>query len=97
MDDQDRYARAKKRVDEIKGFYSHFMVYIFVNAALCLINLLTDPQHLWFYWPLFGWGIGIVAHAFSTFGVFGYFGRDWEERKIKEIMEKERRNDPKTQ
>jgi len=34
---------------------------------------------------MFGWGIGIVIQAFITFG----YGRDWEERKIREYMEKD--------
>ena len=38
-----------------------------------------DHDNWWFFWPLLGWGIGIVSHAFTTFGVFGIFGRDWEE------------------
>jgi hypothetical protein len=39
----------------------------------------------WFWFPLFGWGLGLIIHAFKTFG----YGSTWEERKIREIMEKE--------
>lgn len=89
MDDQARYERAKKRVEEIKGFYSHISVYVLVNLALLIINLLTSPHHFWFFWPLFFWGIGIVAHAVSVFGSGKFWGQEWEERKIKEIMDRE--------
>ena len=93
MGEQERYEKAKKRVEEIKGFYSHLFVYIMVNAILFLINLITDRGHWWFYWPLLGWGIGIIAHASSVFGFFGFFGQEWEERKIREIMDKDRSTD----
>ena len=90
MDDQVRYEQAKKRVRQIEGFYVHLAVYVLVNAFLLVINLVASPNSLWFYWPLLGWGIGIVAHAASVFGSGRVWGRDWEERKIKELMDKGR-------
>lgn len=90
MTEEERYRAAKKRVEEIKGFYSHLFIYFIVNLALFFINLATAPGKWWFYWPLIGWGIGIFAHGFSVFATSGRFGREWEERKIKEIMEKEK-------
>ena len=90
MDDQVRYEQAKKRVRQIEGFYVHLAVYVLVNAFLLVINLVASPNSLWFYWPLLGWGIGIVAHAASVFGSGRFWGRDWEERKIKELMDKGR-------
>jgi hypothetical protein len=89
MDEQARYQEAKRRVEEMKGFYLHFVSYLFVNAALVVINLLTSPEYLWFIWPLIGWGIGLIVHAFTVFG--GLWGKSWEERKIKELMEKDKR------
>jgi len=89
MDEQARYQEAKKRVEEIKGFYFHLVAYILVNAVLIVINLLTSPEYLWFIWPIIGWGIGLVIHAFSVFS--NLWGKSWEERKIKEIMEKGKR------
>lgn len=89
MDDQARYDKAKKQVEEIKGFYSHFFVYVLVNLALFIINLLTSPGSLWFFWPLCFWGIGLAAHAISVFGAGRFWGPDWEERKIREIMERD--------
>ena len=90
MDEQVRYEEAKKRVSEIRGFYHHLAAYVVINAALVLINLLTSPRDLWFMWPLLGWGIGVALHALSVFG--GLWGKAWEERKINEIMGKDRRS-----
>jgi hypothetical protein len=91
MDEQTRYDDAKKRVAEIRGFYQHLTTYLVVNAALFIINLLTSPGYYWFVWPLAGWGIGVALHAVSVFA--GFWGKSWEERKIKEIMDRDRRAD----
>jgi hypothetical protein len=83
-----KYQKAKNRVKEIRGFYVHLGVYVLVNSLLFLIDITTSPDTLWFYWPLFGWGIGIVMHVVYVFGFGHWFGQDWEEKKIKEIMDR---------
>lgn len=52
------------RVFRDPGFRTHFIVYAAVNAGLLVINLLTKPGVLWFQWPLLGWGLGILGHAY---------------------------------
>lgn len=93
MAEQDRYERAKKKVEDLKGFYIHLFFYIVINFALFLLNMISSPDALWFYWPLLGWGIGLVAHAIAVFGFFGMFGEEWEEKKINELMQKEEKHD----
>jgi carbon starvation protein CstA len=90
MDDADNYARAKTRVRQIKGFYIHATVYVLVNAFLLITNFISSRGTIWFVWPLFGWGIGLVAHGIAVFGLRGLWGPEWEERKIKELIEKNR-------
>ncbi len=90
---ESRYERAKKRAKEIKEFYTHVASYVLVNAFLLVIyfSSSTGPGYFWVKWPLLGWGIALAIHAVSTFGIFNWWGPDWEERKIKELMEKEER------
>lgn len=90
VEEKECYERARKRVEEIKGFYIHLLVYVLVNLGLFLVNILSSPHGLWFYWPLLGWGVGVVAHGISVFGLRGVLGPEWEERKIREIMDKQR-------
>ncbi|MDK2889699.1 MAG: hypothetical protein PWR21_331 [Methanoculleus sp.] len=91
MDEQERYAHAKRQVEELRGFYMHLAVYIAVNLLLFAINMVTSPGALWFYWVTIFWGIGVVFHALGVFAGSRVFGREWEERKIREIMEREER------
>jgi len=90
MDEEESYKRAKKRVGELRGFYEHLIAYVVVNIMLVIINLVTSPDALWFYWVTVFWGIGVIWHAISVFGKRGKLGKNWEEKKIKEIMEKEK-------
>jgi len=86
-----KYEEAKARVKELKSFYSNLITYLAVVTLLLVINLITSPDHLWFYWVALFWGIGIILHASKVFILKGQFlGKQWEEKKIKEIMEKEK-------
>ncbi|MAU26825.1 MAG: histidine kinase [Muricauda sp.] len=85
-----KYIKAKERVEELKKFYGNLTSYILVISALAGINYWTNEwRYMWFLWAAFGWGIGLFFHAMNTFKWNPFFGKDWEERKIKEIIEKE--------
>lgn len=86
---ETKYQKAKERVEAIRDFYIHLIAYVVVNLILFSINMIVSPDSLWFFWPLVGWGIGFAIHALSVFGFGPRFGADWEERKIRELMEKE--------
>ena len=88
--DQERYLKAQKKAYEIKMFYENLFSYIGVNIILIIINLLTSPQYLWFFWPLMGWGIGVIFHAISVFNYLPFLSKDWEERKLKVFIEEEK-------
>ncbi len=90
MNEQERYQAAKKRVEELKGFYTHLGVYLIFAAGLILFQLLTGASG-WFYWPMAIWGIGLAIHAMGVFVTEGRFGRTWEERKLRELMNQDGR------
>ena len=89
MDNDRKYLRAKRTVRSIKAFYLHLLVFALVMTLLFVINVVTRGSW-WVIWPFIGWGIAVAAHAASVFGLVGWLGADWEARKIKEIMEKNR-------
>jgi len=91
--DEEKYKMARKRVEEIKGFYRHLFAYIGVNVVLITINLVTSPWALWFYWVTVFWGIGLFWHAMGVFVFSKFTGMSWERKKIKEIMEEMEKKD----
>lgn len=86
--EQLAYEKAAKRVEELKGFYGNLISYCIFIPFLIFINFQTSPKYHWFWWPLLGWGIGVISHGIKTFGI----GTDWEERQIKKYMQKEEEN-----
>ena len=92
FNEQDAYYRAKKHVEEIKGFYGNLISYCLVIPFLMFINYKTYWDFQWFWFPMLGWGMGIIFHGFSVFG----YGKTWEERKIKELLEKEQQQNNNT-
>lgn len=95
--DQIAYDNALKRVRKIKGFYTHLIVYIVINIMIIVLNTQNlKPDESYFQWKNFVtalfWGIGLAAHGLSVFLPAIVLGRNWEERKIKELMEKEKNN-----
>ena len=82
------YYRAKKRVEELKGFYGNLISYCCIIPILIFINLRFSPQFQWFWFSAAGWGFGVIMHALKVFG----YSTNWEERKIKEILDKQNNN-----
>jgi len=87
-DYDNAYLKAHRRVKEIKEFYGNLTSYCVVIPFLIFINYYTYWDFKWFWFPLFGWGLGVAIHGFTVFG----YGASWEEKKIREIMQKEKQN-----
>jgi LytS/YehU family sensor histidine kinase len=83
-----RYQKAKERVEAIKGFLGNLTAYCIVIPFLMWINYRTT-DFPWVIFPALGWGFGIVAHGMEAYGYNPLWGENWEEKKIKELMEKD--------
>lgn len=93
----ESYKKAYKQVKSIKDFYAHLVVYLVVNAFIIISSFNRDligDSGFW-NWSTFStalfWGIGLVAHGASVFGKNILFGSNWEEKKIQEFMDKDKK------
>lgn len=86
---QESLRVARKRVKEIRGFYISAMLYTVIIPILWVINLSTGTK-LWAHWPMIGWGLGLVVQGLTVFAGRSFFGTEWEEKKIDEIMAREK-------
>ena len=89
-----KYIKAKNRVEKLKGFYNHVVVYIIVNIIITGFKVSNSLQS----WVSFKndllsidvlsvwavWGLVLLIHF-----TYLIFGQGWEERKIEELMNKE--------
>jgi hypothetical protein len=95
---EEAYLRAKKKLNKLKGFYWHLAAYVVVNIFLIVRGSTTyiydfeSFRELETYaTPLF-WGIGLAFHAMGVYGPDLLFGKKWEDKKVDEYMNKDKRN-----
>lgn len=100
--EEKKYLRAKKRIDELKKFYKHVVIYLIVNTFISSRKIMRNFNNgeslyeavfdystftVWFFW-----GIAIVIQAFNLFGLNSLFGNNWEEEKVRELMNKKKKD-----
>ena len=85
---EKKYERAKARVAKIKDFYIHFTIYLIMVPVFIFLNWRTT-DFPWAIFPIAGWGFGVLGHASEAFDYNPFLGRKWEERKLREFMEKD--------
>ena len=90
----DKYYRAKEKLEVIKKFYMGLLSFAVFITFLAALNYYTNEwRYPWFLWAAFGWGIGLFFQAAKAFDWMSVFGKDWEARKIKEFMDNDLEND----
>ncbi|MEW4924245.1 2TM domain-containing protein [Algibacter sp. 2305UL17-15] len=90
---EQAYVRAKKRVKELKGFYWHAFWYIAVNIFIVSM-IVANGGSLWHfgtYSTALFWGIGLGFHALCVFGKNLLFSKSWEDKKIKQYMDNDKK------
>lgn len=93
---REAYLRAKRKVEILKDFYNHLVVYVLVNVVIILIsaNVFNDEKVDFAHWSnyvtAFFWGIGLFFHALYVLyemKINNNFLKRWEEKKIKQFLE----------
>ncbi|MEM7085752.1 MAG: 2TM domain-containing protein [Bacteroidota bacterium] len=85
---EKRYQRAKERVEKMKGFYIHASIYFIFVIFFIYLNTFSS-SFPWAIFPIVGWGLGVLGHATDAFEYSIFFGKKWEQRKIREILKEE--------
>ncbi|MFQ3180866.1 MAG: two-component system LytT family sensor kinase [Polaribacter sp.] len=88
--ENSKYVRALERVEKLKEFYQNLASYCIVIPFLIFINLRFSPGFYWFWFPIFGWGMGLAFHFLEVNNYNIFLGKNWEDRKIKEIMKEDK-------
>ncbi len=83
-----RYQKAKERVEAIKSFYGNLTAYCIVIPALAYLNYMSTNWP-WVIFPAVGWGFGLLVHGMEAFGYNPLWGKRWEEKKLRELMERD--------
>jgi len=97
--EEDLFIKAEKKVKELKGFYIHLFCYLIVILVWIIVLLVLNDTPSYSHYGFWGmgyglyatalfWGIGIFFHWFGVFVKNLSFSKNWEDRKIKEFLEK---------
>lgn len=85
----DNERKAVEYARDLKGFYSHLVVYLIGVAAMAAANVYFQPDNLWFIWPTLGWGMGVVSHGLAAFEMLSFYNANWERRQIEKWLGRE--------
>ncbi len=71
--DEPLRREAIRRLKKKRDFRAHLLAYVLVNGFLWLVwgivyAAASGPWFPWPLFPLFGWGIGLVFHAWDVYG-----------------------------
>jgi len=83
------YDLAKEKVNKIRGFYASLIMYCITIPIFIALNLRTSPNYYWFYFPMIGWGFGLLIQGLNAFKNNLLLGKKWEQRKLKQFLEEE--------
>jgi hypothetical protein len=104
LTEMENYIKARKRIDRIKDYYAHLILFVLGSALLLLLkgNLLgwveskgiRDAEILkWVEWNIIFvpilWGLVLLVAAFFVFRGKSSFLKRWEERQMRKFMEED--------
>jgi len=100
--ESESYLRAKKKMESLRGFYTHLGVYIIINSIFTVNEIYEHIEdgftlkeaildgELYNLWLV--WGFGLAIHGFNVFSSLKIFNHKWEKRKIEQYMQEDSRN-----
>ena len=88
--DEIKYIKAQERVVKLKKFYGKAFRGLLAIVLTGSINYyLNEWNNPWFLWVVFGVGLGISIKAIKLFGMNFFLGKNWEERKTRELIDRD--------
>jgi len=94
LEKNDSYFRAKEKVQKVKRFYIHLIVYIILVILLVSNYLILEEDNQFFDLFILSnsivvivWAIIIGLHAWIVFKGRLFFKQSWEDKKLKEYLD----------
>ena len=66
--EEDLRAAALANIKRKRDFTQHLISYVVINIVLIVIWAATGAVYFWPAWVIGGWGVGLIFHAWETFG-----------------------------
>ncbi len=88
--DRDIRIKAKKKVKSIRRLYIHMSLYAIMGVFFFLLNILTNPYIMWYFYPLLPWGAIVALHYVLVKGIPGsrVLSKEWEEEEYERQLDR---------
>lgn len=87
------YENARKRVQQKKRLYYHFVLFLVGSVFLIILNkVLNFGEHFlkdWFVWVVLAWGFIWVLHFINVFITNRFMGKEWERSQTEKLILKQ--------
>lgn len=82
---------AQKRIQQKKGLFRHFVIFLTGAIFFVLINkiLKYGEAHNWYIWAITAWGFLFVVHVAKVFVTEPLMGKDWERKQREKLLRKQ--------
>lgn len=101
----EKYIKARKKLDAIKGFYIHLIQYVIITILIIsfkgrildifIAKGIENPETLqWMEWNILAipiiWGLVLLIMGLSLFVFKSNKIKNWEERQIQKYLESDK-------
>jgi len=87
------YENARKRVQQKKRLYYHFVLFLIGSVFLIVINKVLNFGESflkdWFVWAILAWAFFWVLHFINVFVTNRFMGKDWERIQTEKLLLKQ--------
>ena len=88
---------AQQRVKQKRRLYQHFILFLIGAVFLIILNVaigvgegVTFFERPWFVYAILAWLFLFVYHVFNVFVTNRFMGKDWEQRQINKLVDKQK-------
>jgi len=85
------YENARKRVNQKKRLYYHFILFLIGSVFLIILNklLLIGEQYDWFVWAIIVWLFLFILHFINVFITHKFMGKEWHNIQTEKLVLKQ--------
>src|SRR5690606_16998159 len=92
-EEREQFLYAQDRIRQKKRFNQHFLLFFVGSAFIIVLNqFFFSPEHFlvknW-TWIIIVWAFLFVVHAFNVFVTNRFMGKEWENKQLEKLREKQ--------
>jgi hypothetical protein len=90
---QELYEYARKRIQQKKNLYYHFVFFLIGSLFMFVANVLLkfgEPR-IWYIWAVTVWFFLIILHFIKVYITDRFMNKNWEREQIDRLVKRQER------